>query len=90
MQDDPQQKPVAKKDRPILVPLDEQLRSDFEAKAKARGWPLTSIIRALMRLWVDEDVLSPEDVSAEQKTAPKGGDRRSAKAKGKGKRKKQP
>jgi hypothetical protein len=40
-------------------------------KAKSRGWTLSSVLRALVRLWVDEDVVTAEDVGKESERAPR-------------------
>ena len=47
--------------------LAEQLRT----KAKKRGWSLGAVLRALSALWVEEDIVSAEDVGKQTERAPK-------------------
>ena len=51
--------------------MDEDLALQAEQKAKQMGWSLGSVVRALLRLWVQEDVISSKDVGSESTPAPK-------------------
>lgn len=64
-------KPKAKKAEIIKLRVDPELKQQIEAKAESRGWSIGAVARALFRLWIDEDVISPEDVGEEQKRPPK-------------------
>lgn len=57
--------PPDPKDDLIQIRLDADLAKQAKRKARSHGWKLSSVMRALLRLWVAEDVVSPEDVGAE-------------------------
>ena len=59
--------------------MDEDLARQAEQKAKQMGWSLGSVVRALLRLWVQEDVISSKDVGSESTPAPKKSRRKKAK-----------
>ena len=62
---------VAAKDEELKFRVDPELRKLAEAKADTHGWSLSSVMRALLRLWVQEDVVSAADVGAEKKRTPR-------------------
>lgn len=59
------------KTRKVEVRIDEDLAQQVEAKAESRGWSLASVMRALLELWVQEDVIDPKDVGKAAKRAPR-------------------
>jgi hypothetical protein len=61
------------KDERLGVRLDPELARLVKDKAKSRGWSLGSVIRALLRLWSEEDVVSAEDVGQESERSPRRG-----------------
>lgn len=66
------------RDTTILVPVSARLKRDFSAKAKARGFSVAAVIRALMAGWagrppdeLGEDYISDADIRREMESAPK-------------------
>ena len=68
-----------KKTKKVLVPLDEDLERRAKEKARSHGWSLTSVIRALLGLWVDENVIDPSDVGRAAQSAKRGRKKKSTK-----------
>ena len=62
--------PPKDKEAELNVRLDPELKQKLQDKARSRGWTLGAVARALFRLWLEEDLISPEDVGEEQKRAP--------------------
>lgn len=64
------QKPTrpAKENR-VEVRFDPELGERARQKAESRGWTLSAVIRALVNLWVDEDIVDPTDVGTAAKRA---------------------
>ena len=63
------------KDEKVETRIPTSLKRKAQDKAASRGWRLSSVIRALLELWVQEDVVSGEDVGrAERRNSrtPKG------------------
>jgi len=78
----PEQAPEpGKKGRRVDVRIDPNLYDEAARKAESRGWSLSSVIRALLALWVQEDVLDPRDVGLQRKHASKPGSGRRPKKK---------
>lgn len=48
-----------------------ELAEQMRTKAKQRGWSLGAVLRALSALWVQEDIVSAEDVGKQTERAPK-------------------
>ena len=65
------------KDERLDVRLDPELARLVKQKAKSRGWALGAVVRSLLRLWVDEDIVSAEDVGRETERAPRRGKKKS-------------
>ncbi len=63
------QEDVDEKEERFEVRLPRSLKRKAEEKAEKRGWTLASIVRSLLELWVDEDVVAPEDVGKAAKRA---------------------
>lgn len=65
-----------RKDERMEIRIDAELAARARQKAEARGWTLGSVMRALLSLWTDEDVVSAEDVGQQikrvKKRKPKG------------------
>jgi len=83
--------PPPKPDKPVKHKAGElKIRTDMETikaartKAKKMGWSLSSVVRALLRLWVQEDVISAEDVGEASERAPYKPRKPKPKAKAKG------
>jgi hypothetical protein len=64
-------KPKAHKDDVVRARIDPELHRQAKEKAENYGWSLGSVIRALLRLWVQEDVVKSNDVGEESERAPK-------------------
>jgi len=60
-----------RKDERLEIRIDSELAERAKRKAEERGWSLGSVMRALLNLWTDEDVISPEDVGRQIKRAKK-------------------
>ncbi len=56
------EKPVKHKDGELKIRTDLETINAARKKAKKMGWSLSSVVRALLRLWVTEDVISSDDV----------------------------
>jgi len=67
----PDPEDVSAKDEELKFRVDPELRRQAEEKANTHGWSLSSVMRALLRLWVQEDVVSAADVGAEKKRTPR-------------------
>ena len=48
-----------------------RLRDRVEKKARSRGWSLASVIRALLELWAEEDLVSPDQIGDANDRAPR-------------------
>ena len=67
-----QQKPTKpSKDEKIEVRIDPELAKQAREKAEAHGWSLSSVIRALLALWVEEDVVHSKEVGKQNTRAPR-------------------
>jgi hypothetical protein len=64
-------KPKPHKDEMLKARIDPELHEQAQKKAKDMGWSLGSVVRALLRLWVQEDVVSSKDIGEEAGRAPK-------------------
>ena len=70
----PEPKPEeANKEKRVEIRLDAELERRAREKAESRGWTLSSVIRALLGTWVDEDMVDPADVGKAAKRAPRTG-----------------
>lgn len=65
------EKPPRKKGQRLEIRLDDELAQAAQKKADAHGWTLSSVVRALLGLWVEEGVISPDDVGRQVKRAPR-------------------
>ena len=63
--------PPKKKDERIEIRVDPELANRAREKAESRGWTLASVLRSLLELWVDEDVIDPKDVGRSSARAKK-------------------
>jgi hypothetical protein len=61
--------PSHKKDEKIEFLVDEDLAQRAREKADSRGWSLSSVLRALLSLWVDEDVIDAKNVGESNRRA---------------------
>jgi hypothetical protein len=68
---------VEHRDTAVLVPMSEQLKHDLTERAKARGFSVSAVLRALARAWAGrppdipgEDFVSAEDIAREMEPAP--------------------
>ncbi len=68
-----------KEDR-IEIRVERELAEKARKKAADRGWSLSAVMRGLLTLWADEDVIDARDVGAASTRAPY---KRKRKAKGK-------
>ena len=64
-------RPARRKSERVEIRLDDELAQAAKEKAEAHGWSLSSVIRALLGLWAEEDVISPDDVGRHMKRAPR-------------------
>lgn len=71
----PEKKPERppKKGKGLYVRIDDELLNAASQKAESRGWSLGAVIRALLAYWIDEELLSPEDVGKHSRHAAKPG-----------------
>lgn len=60
-----------RKDDMMRTRIDPELHEAAKKKAQDYGWSFGSVVRALLRLWVQEDVISAKDVGNESERAPK-------------------
>lgn len=67
---EPTPTPKRKEER-MELRLDPDLAERARQKAQQRGWTLSAVMRALLALWVDEDVIAPEEVGRYADRAPK-------------------
>ena len=74
-----QSKPA--KEEKIEVRVDADLAEKAREKAESRGWSLSSVVRALLALWVDEDVIAPSDVGTAAKRASRSKKRKTGESK---------
>ena len=58
-----------------------ELAEQMREKAKKRGWSLGAVLRALGALWVQEDIITAEDVGKQIERAPKTKKKKSSAAK---------
>jgi hypothetical protein len=58
--DPPSGKDRKKKTR-IEALVDSEVGEAAKAKARRKGWSMTQVITSLLKLFLDEDVISPED-----------------------------
>ena len=63
-------KPIKPKAGELKIRTDLDTIKQAKAKAKKYGWSLSSVVRALLRLWVSEDVISSDDVGEASERAP--------------------
>jgi len=70
MPDDKPKSPKRKEER-IELRVDPELAERARQKAEKYGWSISSVIRALLSLWTDEDVISSQDVGRHAKRAKK-------------------
>ena len=68
-EESPNKEPPKEERIEFLAPSD--LAEKMREKAKKRGWSLGAVLRALGALWVEEDVISAEDVGKQSERAPK-------------------
>lgn len=61
------------KEGELKVRADLDTIKQAKEKADRMGWSLSSVVRALLRLWISEDVISSSDVGAEKERAPRRG-----------------
>ncbi len=59
------------KDEKVETRIPRSLKKKAQDKAASRGWRLSSVIRALLQLWVDEDLVSGEDVGRAERRNPR-------------------
>ena len=64
---EPEPAPAKRKGSNLVVRLDPELKKAAQKRAKERGWRLSSVMRALLRAWIDEDMISAADVGAEDR-----------------------
>lgn len=71
MADEPNSPPAGtpKEDR-IEIRVERELAEKARAKAAGRGWSLSAVMRGLLTLWADEDVIDASDVGAASAKAP--------------------
>lgn len=70
--DDEQNSPpkgAPKEDR-IEIRVDRELAEKARQKASKRGWSLSGVMRGLLALWAEEDVIDARDVGAASTRAP--------------------
>ena len=60
-------RPAKRKSERIEIRLDDDLAEIARKKAESSGWSLSSVIRALLGLWAEENVIAPEDVGRHMK-----------------------
>jgi hypothetical protein len=72
-QQQPSEKTEEHKQENIEFRVDSDLAQKAREKAASRGWTLSSVLRALVGLWVEEDVIHAEDVAKANKRAPRTG-----------------
>jgi hypothetical protein len=70
-QEDTQDAKRSAKEERVEVRFDPELARRARAKAESRGWSISSVIRALVGMWVDEDIVDPTDVGSAAKRAPR-------------------
>jgi hypothetical protein len=68
---EPPRKPPSHQDERFDTRIDPELLRQAKDKARGRGWSLGAVIRALLRLWVSEDVIDANDVGQETTRAPR-------------------
>ena len=61
----------SRKDTKVEARIPEELRDRVEKKARSRGWSLASVIRALLELWAEEDLVSPDQIGDANDRAPR-------------------
>jgi hypothetical protein len=71
MPDTPDEQPdnAHKEDR-IEIRVERELAQKARQKAAERGWSLSAVLRGLLTLWADEDVIDARDVGAASTRAP--------------------
>ena len=55
----------------IIFRLDPDLKRRVEEKAQTRGWSVGAVLRALLRTWLEEDIVDATEVGSENLRAPK-------------------
>lgn len=56
----PQQGDKKKKGR-VQAEVDSEILEAAKEKARRKGWSMKQVIESLLKLWVQEDVVTPED-----------------------------
>ena len=65
---DPNTDDTDEKGEKVETRLPASVKKQAQEKASKRGWRLSSVMRALIELWIQEDVITGEDVGrAEQR-----------------------
>jgi hypothetical protein len=61
----------SRKSTKIEARISEGLKEKADAKARACGWNLAGVLRALLTLWISDDVVSPSRVGDANVRAPR-------------------
>ena len=60
------------KEESLRVRIDSDTMQQSKEKAARMGWSLGSVVRALLKLWIEEDTISSADVGTAASRAPRG------------------
>lgn len=61
----PPPEPPGHKDKRIEIRIEPDLADRAARKANAHGWTVSAVLRALLRLWTDEDLIDPQAIGNE-------------------------